>query len=115
MVVTCAWSLVISSLLWRFEVRDVPDEGHRAAVGGRTAFVALVEFIVEDDVVLPFFVSDPALVRVAGAFVGGDGEDFGKLLVGYIICGLSVSKDRVLGKGGECGNIQIVSESSLYP
>jgi hypothetical protein len=72
MVVTCTRSLVISCLLWRLEVRDVPDEGHRAAVSSRTAFVALVEFVVENDVVLPFFVGYPALMRVAGAFVGGD-------------------------------------------
>ena len=115
MVVTCTWSLVISCLLWRLEVRDVPDEGYRAAVSSRTTFVALIEFIVEDDVVLPFFVGNPALVRVAGAFVGGDGEDFGELLVGYVVCILLVSKDRDCRKGGKRGNAHIVNESSLYP
>jgi hypothetical protein len=40
---------------------------------------------------LPFFVGDPALVSIGGAFVAGDGEDFGEFLIGYVVYALSAT------------------------
>lgn len=80
-----AGSLVVTGLLRVLEIADVPDEGYGAAVGGGTARFDLVVFVVGDEPFLVFGVEDPALVGVGGAFVGGDGDGLGELLVGNIV------------------------------
>jgi hypothetical protein len=55
--------------------------------------LALVELVVHDEVGLPVFVNDPALVGVGGACVRGAGNDgcgAYALLVGYVVDGKGI-------------------------
>lgn len=78
-------SFVVASLLWGFQVLDVPDVSHGVAVCGWAGFVVLVVFVVEDEVFLVVDVEDPALVRVGCSFVGGAGDDACVFLVGHVV------------------------------
>lgn len=80
-------SLVVASLLGPLEVADVPDEGGGLAVGGWATLLLLIELVVHDQVLLVVGVEDPTLVSVGGAFVGGNGDDFGERFVSQIVDG----------------------------
>jgi hypothetical protein len=85
MIDSDARSLIIASLLRLLQVLDIPDEGDRVAVSGGPASVLLIELVIEDEILLPFGVKNPALVRVGCAFIGGYGYDFGEFLVGDVV------------------------------
>lgn len=87
MVDVGAGALVVARLLGVLEIANVPYEGYGTAVGGDTATFDFVVFVVGDEPFLVVDVEEPALVRVGGAFVRGDGDGFGELLVGYVVWG----------------------------
>ena len=85
-----AGSLVVTSLLGRLEITDIPDEGRSMTVGSGTATVVLIVLVVEDEELLVLGVEDPALVGVGGTLVAGDGDELWVLLVGNVVDGEGV-------------------------
>lgn len=75
--------LVEPRVLGLGEVRHVEDVRRRVPVGGLPGAVNFVQLVVKEQVGLVWG-SDPALVRVAGADVGGLGDLDGVGLVGYV-------------------------------
>jgi hypothetical protein len=91
---------VVAGDLGGFEVLDIPDicdsesilrqRSDRSSVG---IDLALVELVVHDEMGLPVFVGDPALVSVGGADVRSAGDDLAgadALLVGDVVNGKGV-------------------------
>lgn len=71
-----AGALVVAGVVRVFEIADVDDVGSGKTLGHGTNFgVALVELVVEEDVLLPCSVVDDSLMDVLRARVGEDGND----------------------------------------
>ena len=63
-VCVCWHRLEDACLAGGLERRDVPDVRDRVAVGRGTGALDLVELVVQEEVLLPLRVEDPALVSV---------------------------------------------------
>ena len=102
---TLAQTLVVARLLGLLQRGDVPDVGDGVPVGAQAGGVVLVVLVVQDQVLLPLGVEDPALVGVGGAFVGCVGDDADVLLVGYVeaLGLLAYASTRRKGEKGEAG------------
>merc|ERR1712000_735125 len=61
--------LVEAALLGVFEVGDVQDVGHWVLISGGASILVLIVFIVQEDVLVPFRVDEPALMGVGGTDV----------------------------------------------